>query len=147
MNVTLKDQILVDLNNLLPQIKKITAYIAQAEESWTSHYDRNDPEDLYLRGMFYRIGDVLDDAGQLIKRTTTQADHEGVLYKRPDGRYGLGDMYFTTGQLVEFYRTDPDDGDRWEPSRIDHDGHDYCLVVDRNLPLEGLRVRVKYIPR
>ncbi|MGO4953083.1 DUF5348 domain-containing protein [Paenibacillus peoriae] len=147
MSESMKNQIREKLENLLPQIKKVTHMITDAEESWTDHYDRNDPDDLYLRRMFYSIGDVLDDAGQLIKRTTTQAGHEGVLYKRPDSRYGLGDMYFTTGQSVEFYRTDPDDGDRWEPSRIDHDGHDYYLAVDRNLPLEGLRVRIKYIPR
>jgi hypothetical protein len=146
MSESLKNQIGVELENLLPQIKKVTAYITEAEESWTDHYDRNDPEDLYLRGMFYRIGDMLDDAGRVMEQTFAEVSDEGFLYKQPNSRYAFGGREFTSGEAIE-YMASHYDGDRWQFSRIGHNGEDYYLVADRNLPLEGLRVRVKYIPR
>lgn len=79
---SVKSQIREELEKLLPQIKKVTHMITDAEESWTTHYDQNNPEDLYLRGMFYRIGDMLDDANRLLVQTFAEVVDEGVLVKQ-----------------------------------------------------------------
>jgi hypothetical protein len=146
LNESMKNQIHAELEKLLPQIKKVTSMITQAEESWTDHYNRNNPDDLYLRGMFYRIGDMLDDARRVMDQTFAEVSDEGFLYKQGNGRYAFGGREFTSGEAIE-YMASHSDGDRWQFSRIGHNGEDYYLVADRNLPLEGLRVRVKYIPR
>ncbi|WP_256715629.1 DUF5348 domain-containing protein [Paenibacillus peoriae] len=141
-----KGQIREELDKLLPQIKKVTHMITDAEESWTDHYNRNDPEDLYLRSMFYRIGDMLDDANRLLVQTFAEVVDEGELIKQPNGRYSLHGRELTSGEPIEYLATD-DDGDRWVLSRIGHNGQDYCLETDRNFSLEELRIRIKYIPR
>lgn len=99
MSVTLKDQITVDLNNLLPQIKKVVAYINKAEEDWPNHYDRTDPDDLYLRSMFVQAGDKLDDAVRILKRAFAEPEEVGVLRKQGNGRYALGNREFTSVEL------------------------------------------------
>jgi hypothetical protein len=144
MSESMKDQIREELESLFPQIKKVSRMITDAEESWATHYDRNDPDDLYLRRMFYSIGDLLDDAGRLLTQTFADVVNEGSLYNQINGRYSLHEREFTSGEQLEYLLSD-DDGDRWEPSRIGHNGEDYYLLADRNLPLEGLHVRVKQL--
>lgn len=141
----MKYQIQTELQKLLPQIKKVTLMINAAEEEWTAHYDRNNPEDLYLRSMFYRISNELQDGGKLISRAFTEVDVEGVLRKQSNGRYGFDYVELTTGEPVEYLLRDSEDGDRWVLSRIDHSGEDYCLWNNKGLPLEGLRVRIKLV--
>ncbi|AJS61595.1 hypothetical protein UB51_16880 [Paenibacillus sp. IHBB 10380] len=143
--IEVKDKIKAELEELLPQIKKITLMINAAEEDWTTHYDRNNPEDLYLQGMFYLISNELQDGGRLIGRALTEVNAEGVLKKKPNGRYGFGDVELTTGEPVEYLLQDPEYGDRWILSRIDHNGENYYLWNNPGLPLEGLRVRIKWV--
>ncbi|WP_431090835.1 DUF5348 domain-containing protein [Paenibacillus sp. 8b26] len=119
MSESIKNQIHMELENLLSRIEKITSMIVQAEESWTSHYDRNDPEDMYLRGMFYRIGDMLDDANRLLVQTFAEVVDEGVLIKQSNGRYSFHGRELTSGEPIE-YLVQNDDGDRWALSRIGH---------------------------
>jgi hypothetical protein len=144
MSESMKNQIREELEKLLPKIKKVTRLITVAEEDWTEHYDHTSPDDLYLRGMFYRIGDMLDDAGRLVGKTFAEVVEEGVLCKQSNERYSLHGNEFTSGSSLE-YLAKGDDGDYWEHSRIEHNGHDYYLVADRDLPLEGLCVRIKHV--
>lgn len=143
----MKAQIQVELEKLLPQIKKVSDMISTAEEDWPTHYDRTLPEDLYLRGMFYQIQDKLDAARRLARRTVAPVLKDGVLHKRSDGRFGLHDgTYFTSGESIEYLLTEPEEDARWVSSRIEHDGDDYCIVGRKGLSLQGLRVRIKEIP-
>nr|WP_226887803.1 DUF5348 domain-containing protein [Paenibacillus polymyxa] len=126
-------------------MQRVSQMIVTAEENWTAHYNRGNPDDQYLRGMFCRVGNLLDDAKRLLDQTFAEVVDEGVLTKNMGGRYALHGREFTSGQTLE-YLDQNDNGVRWKLSRIEHNGHDYYLVADRNLPLKGLHVRVKYIP-
>ncbi|MGM1022992.1 MAG: DUF5348 domain-containing protein [Bacillota bacterium] len=142
----MKNKLTVELKALLPRMQRVSQMIVTAEENWTAHYNRGNPDDQYLRKMFYRVGDLLDDAKRLLDQAFAEVVDEGVLTKNMGGRYALHGREFTSGQTLE-YLDQNDDGVRWELSRIEHNGEDYYLVADQNLPLKGLRVRVKYIPR
>lgn len=143
----MKNQIQAELEKLLPQIKWVTNMIKEAEEAWPTHYDRTQPDDMYIRGMFYLIEDKLNDARRLIRFMVAPVLKEGVLHKRPDGRYGLQDgTYFSSSGYIEYLLTEPGEDARWVSSRIEHNGEDYCIVGRKGLSLQGLRVRIKEIP-
>lgn len=143
----MKNQIQAELEKLLPQIKWVTNMIKEAEEGWTTYYDRTQPDDLYLRGMFYQIQDKLNDARRLIRFAVAPVLKEGILLKRPDGRYGLQDgTYFSSSGSIEYLHTEPGEDSRWVSSRIEHNGEDYCIIGRKELPLQGLLVRIKEIP-
>ncbi len=143
----MKTQIQTELEKLEPQIKWVTNMIKEAEEDWPVHFNRTEPNDLYLQGMFYQIQGKLDDARRLIRHVVAPILKEGFLHKRSDGRYGLQDgTYFTSGGTIEYLLTEPGEDARWVNSRIEHDGTDYCIVANPKLSMEGLRVRVKQLP-
>ncbi|MNI72834.1 hypothetical protein D3C73_1287990 [compost metagenome] len=102
---------------------------------------------MYLRVMFYQIQGKLDDARRMLRRVVAPVLKEGVLRKRPDGRYGLQDgTYFTSGGSIEYLLVEPGEDARWVSSQVEHDGEDYCIVGRKGLSLQGLRVRIKEIP-
>ncbi|MEE4566296.1 DUF5348 domain-containing protein [Paenibacillus polymyxa] len=146
MNESMKNKIIVELEALLLRMQRVSRMIATAEENWTAHYNKENPEDQYIRGMFYRVGGLLDDAKRLLDQVFAEVVDEGVLTKNMGGRYALHGREFTSGQTLEYLHQN-DDGVRWELSRIEHNGHDYYLVDDRSIQLEGLRVRYKHIAR
>lgn len=141
----MKEKIQSALVNLEPQLKRVSKLIQDAENDGI--YNSENPEEMYLRGMFYQIQGKLNDARRLIRFTVAPVLKEGVLHKRSDGRYGLQDgTYFTSGGSIEYLLTEPGGGARWVSSRVEHDGEDYCIVGRKGLSLQGLRVRVKEIP-
>ncbi|ASA21985.1 DUF5348 domain-containing protein [Paenibacillus donghaensis] len=143
----MKSQIQVELEKLLPQIKRVTNMIKDAEEDWPAHFDRTNPDDLYLRIMFYQIQGKLDDVRRAIRSMVAPVLKEGVLFKRQNGRYELQDgTYFTSGESIEYLLEEPGEDSRWVSSRIEHNGEDYYLFGRMELPLQGLRVRIKDIP-
>jgi hypothetical protein len=146
MNESMKNKITVELEALLLRMQRVSQMIVTVEGNWPAHYNRENPEDQYLRGMFCRVGDILDDAKRLLDQAFAEVVDEGVLTKNMGGRYALHGREFTSGQTLECL-VQNDDGNRWEFSRIEHNGHDYYLVDDRSIPLEGLRVRYKHIAR
>ncbi|KAF6561964.1 DUF5348 domain-containing protein [Paenibacillus sp. EKM202P] len=146
MNGSMKNKITVELEALLSRMQRVSQMIVTAEENWTAHYNRGNPDDQYLRGMFCRVGNLLDDAKRLLDQTFAEVVDEGILTKNVGGRYALHGREFTSGQTLE-YQDQNDDGVCWELSRIEHNGYDYYLVDDCSIPLEGLRVRYKHIAR
>lgn len=108
----MKDQIQSELTKLLPQIELITKLAEEAEDDWTAHYNREDPNDLYLRSMFNSISDKLDDARRLMQQAVAPVVEEGMLQKRSDGRYGNRKAYYTSGSAIEYLLQVPDADDR-----------------------------------
>lgn len=144
----MKDQIQAELTKLMPQLKRVTKMIQEAGEDWPAHYDRTNPEDMYLQDIFYVVGDKLGDVEQLLRVAAAPVAEEGILRKGKSGRYSLNGSEFTSGQSIEYLDTGSDGDDpRWVYSRIEHDGTDYYIVRNPKLPLKGLRVRVKRISR
>ncbi|MCP3807154.1 DUF5348 domain-containing protein [Paenibacillus polymyxa] len=144
MSKSFKDQISNKLVRMIPQLNEVIGNIDSAEESWTSHYSQNNPQDMYLRDMFQRINEKLGMAIWLMFQAFGEVAEEGILRKRPDGRYGFGSTYFTTGSKVEYL----DHGDqevpaRWVYSHVQHNGKEYYISDNASLSLDGLLVRVK----
>ncbi|QWU17364.1 hypothetical protein SAMN04487895_104253 [Paenibacillus sophorae] len=144
----MKDQIQAELQKLMPQFKRVTKMIQEAEDSWTAHYDRTNPDDMYLRDIFNVVGDKLGDVEQLLRVAAAPVAEEGILRKGKNGRYSLNGSEFTTGQSIEYLDAGYDGYDpRWVYSRIEHNGTDYYIVRSPKLLLNGLKVRIKRISR
>lgn len=142
----MKNEIKKELSNLLPQMRKINEMISKAEYSWTDHFDPNDPDDMYLRTMFYRISDKLDDVLLIAQRVGDEVLAEGNLIKNSAGRYQISstDFYFTSGSSIEYLRQDEyGDGAEWISSRIEHNGEDYYIAADPKLKMSGITARIK----
>ncbi|KAA1180891.1 DUF5348 domain-containing protein [Paenibacillus sp. B2(2019)] len=102
---------------------------------------------MYLRSMYYKIGDKLNDVRHIIRQVTSPVIEEGIVRKNSSVRYELpsGD-YFTSGSTIEYFFTYSDGESRWIYSRIEHIGEDYYIVDNSNIQLEGLLVRVNQLP-
>jgi hypothetical protein len=148
----MKEQIKADLKKLLPQFKQLSEAIQNTEASWTNHYNQDDPEDLYLRTIFYKISDKLDDVISLSNYVFATVVGEGILRKNSLGHYECGEShYYTSGSPIEFLYYDKDD-DRYEwcSSTVEHDGNDYYIVGYKDVKdvkMEGLKVRIKMLNR
>ncbi|MEK4106891.1 DUF5348 domain-containing protein [Paenibacillus sp. FSL R10-2791] len=141
----MKEQIKSALANLEPQLKRVSNLIQDAENEGI--YNSKDPEDQYLRGMFYKIADYLDDARRYTRQVIAPVIEEGILHKGKDGRYATGKKaYYTSGAAIEYLYVDPSDDSRWIYSHVEHNGNDYFIANTPNLPMERLKVRVKQLP-
>lgn len=127
----MKDKIQDELEKLLPKIKKISKMIVEAEEDWTSNFDRNDPQDLYLRTMFYRINGSLQDGGRLISRILAEVDYEGVLSKLSNGRTDLVVLSLRqVNKLSTYFRN----------MRMEIDGYILILLTTGKIIVSGMTV-------
>ncbi|WP_028590332.1 DUF5348 domain-containing protein [Paenibacillus massiliensis] len=144
MGKSLKDKIAMELEELLPRLQRISTTIATAEEEWGVHYDRQEPEEQYLRNMFYRAGDLMNDAARLLEQTFDEVRDQGFLQKQSNGRYALNGTELFSNSPIEFLHVN--DGVRsWVATRIEHFDGDYRLVGYRDIPLEGLHIRIKRV--
>ncbi|MEC0167406.1 DUF5348 domain-containing protein [Paenibacillus graminis] len=140
----------VDLEKLLPKLKKVSERIQDAEDG--GEYDCCDPEAMYEQAMLQRILGELTDLIPLVRQLVAPVAREGTLRKNRAGRYELASStYFTTGSPIEFLYTYPD-GDsrresRWIYSRVEHNGSDYYIAGYPEQKMNGLWVRVKEISR
>ncbi|MNO68958.1 hypothetical protein D3C76_598040 [compost metagenome] len=141
----MKKVIQVELEKLEPQIKWVTNMINEAENE--GGYNQGNPQEMYLRVMFYHIGSKLDEVRRYIRQVTAPVIEEGILHKGKDGRYAAGKhAYYTSGASIEYLYVDPSDDSRWIYSHVEHNGNDYYIANTPDLPMEGLKVRVKKLP-
>ncbi|SEL31103.1 hypothetical protein [Paenibacillus sp. OK003] len=54
----MKEQIEKELKALLPRIQQVVSMVQESEENWTADYDQNDPDDQYVRHMFYQTANL-----------------------------------------------------------------------------------------
>jgi hypothetical protein len=139
-----KDDIKSELNKLFPQLKKVTRMIEDAEDNWTNHFNRNDPDDMFLRNMFNRISDQLEKARRTIHTIKLPIIEEGTLKKNSSGRYEIrSGHYYTSGSEIEFlFKNSYDDEECWILSSVEH-REDYYIVSHPKLEMAGLKVRVR----
>lgn len=81
----MKEHIEKELKALLPRIQQVVSMIQESEENWTAGYGQNDPDDQYVRHMFYQTADLLDDAGRLLKKVFKEPIIVGRLSKGDNG--------------------------------------------------------------
>ncbi|OMF17022.1 hypothetical protein BK131_03340 [Paenibacillus amylolyticus] len=137
-----KYQIQAELEELLPRMQRVFKQIKDMEDEWSNHYDRNDPEEQYQRGMFYKAGDLMDDAARVLTQAFAEVRDEGHVYLQSNGRYELNGTELFSGSPIEFLAVDADPP-RWVATHIEHYDGDYRLVNHREVPLDGLHVRNK----
>ncbi|MEK3747887.1 DUF5348 domain-containing protein [Paenibacillus sp. FSL E2-8871] len=138
----MKNLIQVELEKLEPRIKWVTNMINEAENEGV--YNEGDPQEMYLRGMFYQISSKLDEVRRYIRQVTAPVIEEGILHKGKDGRYTTGKhAYYTSGASIEYLFEDSTGESRWVYSHVEHNGNDYYIVNTPDCSMEGLKVRVK----
>ena len=144
----------MDINAVLEQMAELKIKIDEILSAST--YD----EHADLRGLHVDLGDSgqrfllkelraimrkLADTGGSIEYLFRPVKEVGLLHRDKDGKYKTGQGYsYRSGSLIEFLLQD-DSGEVscWVPTKVEHDGEDYYLVGYEDIPLEGLRVRVR----
>ena len=108
-------------------------------------YDRADMDHLYAMEHLERFLEKLKNAAVELDHVTGPVLYEGTLHRTPSGRYGIGDYDLSAGAHLEYICRDRRYGGApcWRYSQIERRGEDYCLTAQRELPLEGLYVRIK----
>lgn len=93
-----------------------------------------------LQGMVEKLASVKSRADYLSKEVKSM----GKLRKNSRDRYELDGKEFTCGDRIEalvddgFYRVP-----YWTVTSVEHDGQDYYLVGNKNVKLQGLKVRIR----
>ncbi len=113
--------------------------------------DSNNPDQLLLVEELRKIMLNIYDASYTISYLQKPIKGEYVLHQNSGGRYECSAHEFTCGNCIEYYAYDNWEGHyRWIISRVEHDGDDYYIVNSKslssdgnNVPLEGLRVRIR----
>ena len=103
-----------------------------------------DPDSLMLREELTDVLNHLEAASNILTYLNKRVVGESTLYKKSNGRYGCETREYSCGNRIEFYGYDEDlEKYRWYISRIEHDGNDYYLVGFRNVPIDGLKIRIR----
>lgn len=107
-------------------------------------FDRSNFDETLFYDEFYSIMKKLDNICFTVKYLNTKVYGEYTIYKNSAGRYECSEYTYTSGSTIEFLYYDKFDAKyKWVISQVEHNGIDYYIVDYRNLPLEGLRVRVR----
>lgn len=97
-------------------------YISQLNSILESLYD-------VTRNINYLISDVIGDF---------------ILHKNEKGRYECEVREFVSGCSIEaLIYDDFYEKPTWVKTSIEHDGDDYYLVANKNISLEGLKIRIR----
>lgn len=139
----MKERMVKELSNLENTLKYITKDLQKMEDSWTDHFNENDPEDMYLRSSFNRIEDKLSDVRRMLGGIGAEVVAQGRLRHNIAKRYeieGTG-HYFTSGSSIEVLY----EGE-WIPSSVEHNGEDYYLTSLKSVSMSGLMARAKQYP-
>lgn len=104
-------------------------------------------KDRFMGKQLRFMQDKLDEVVWKIDYLSNEVTDEGYLVKRNDGRYALStnlDEYWTCGRAIEVFIIDEEDDyyNDWVLSRVEYN-EDYYIVACPNMPMEGLRVRVR----
>lgn len=138
-----------DLHDQLSELNKTIGQII-TRSGFDIHNDlydlegSSDPDSLMLREELTDVLDHLDSASSILTYLNKEVIGEYTLHKNDNGRYSCEIREYTCGNRIEFYGYDDDiEKYRWRISRIEHDGSDYYIVGFRDLPLDGLRIRIR----
>lgn len=87
----------------------------------------------------------LDDVEDAIRYIAKPVREMGKLRKNASGRYELYSGHdYHCGSVIEALVSDGRyDVPYWARTRVEHDGVDYYLVGYREVPMQGLTVRVR----
>lgn len=136
----------VKLNRSITQFLKFSTYPDYDDLSGLD-IDFADGEQLLLWEELRHITDNLADVQEYISYLTRPIVEESRLRKGPAGKYWtVKGHYYDCCSSIEALVTDEyHDVPYWTRTTVEHNGEDYYLVGYKNLPMNGLRVRVRSI--
>lgn len=138
------------LNEMLEKSKRLKSSlksffdeIYEIENNWTDVYGRN-ADDQYARNQLYKAAELLRQAHGELDALTSPVAAEGTLIRNSNGRFMLVGHELSSGYPIEYLEKDDfDDTEIWRRGRIEHYDGGYRIWKRPDIPLEGLRVRIK----
>ena len=108
-------------------------------------FDPEDPEHRYAMEHLERYLEKLKTAAAEMDRLTGAVLYEGRLSRTSSGRFGIGGYDLSAGAHLEYLSRDGryDGRPYWKYSQVERWGETYRLTEEKDLPLEGLYVRIR----
>lgn len=144
----------MDINTVLEQMAELKIKIDDILKASTYdehadlrglRVDYKDCDQLFLLKELRSIMGKLVDAGSSIEYLFRPVKETGSLHRDADGKYETGQGYpYRCGSLIEaLLQEDLQEVPCWILTKVEHDGEDYYLVGYEDIPMDGLRVRVR----
>ena len=134
----------VKLNRSISQFLKFSTYPDYDDLSGLD-IDRTDSEQLLLWEELRRITDKLADVQEYVSYLTRPITEVSILRKGTAGKYrtAKGHFYDCRSSIEALVTDEYHEVPYWTRTVVEHNGEDYYLVGYKNLPMKGLRVRVR----
>ena len=132
------------LNRSITQFLKFTTYSDYIDLSGLD-IDFNDGEQLLILDELRVITDRLADVQEFISYLAHPIVEVSRLRKGVSGKYQTAKgYYYECGSRIEAFVSDEyREVPYWTRTTVEHNGKDYYLVGYRDVPMKGLRVRVR----
>ena len=142
LNMTLAEAI--KLNRSITQFLKFSTYMDYDDLSGLD-IDFSDGEQLLLLEELRRITDKLADVQEYVSYLTRPIMEVSILRKGTAGKYrtARGHFYDCRSSIEALVTDEYHEVPYWTRTIVEHNGEDYYLVGYKNLPMDGLRVRVR----
>ena len=134
----------VKLNRSILQFLKFSIYTDYDDLSGLD-IDRTDSEQLLLWEELRRITDKLADVQEYVSYLTRPITEVSILRKGTAGKYrtAKGHFYDCRSSIEALVTDEYHEVPYWTRTVVEHNGEDYYLVGYKDLPMKGLRVRVR----
>ena len=134
----------VKLNRSITQFLKFSTYTDYDDLSGLD-IDCTDGEQLLLWEELRRITDKLAEVQEYITYLTQPITEVSVLRKGTAGKYrtAKGHFYDCRSTIEALVTDEYHEVPYWTRTVVEHNGEDYYLVGYKDLPMNGLRVRVR----
>ena len=141
------DMALVQMKGLkcrIDDILNVTTYDEHADLRGL-HADRKHSDQLFQLRELQKIMRKLADIGGSIEYLFRPVQETSTLHKDENGEYRTEKgFYYRSGSLIEvLLQGDTNEAACWVQTKVEHDGEDYYLAGYEDIPMEGLRVRVR----
>ena len=145
---------MADINYIMRQASELQPGISRLLHNST--YDRyddlsgleinyEDSEQLFLLDELRGVMEKLADVDYILRCMSQPVVETGRLRKNASGRYETeSGHYYCCGSPIEaLVQDDRYEAAYWVRTSVEHDGEDYFLVGHRQVPLNGLMVRIR----
>ncbi len=128
----------------IDEIFSVTTYDEHADLRGL-HVDHKDSDQLFQLRELQKIMRKLADIGSSIEYLFRPVQETSTLHKDENGEYRTEKGYcYRSGSLIEaLLQDESNEVPCWVQAKVEHDGEDYFLVGYGDIPMEGLRVRVR----
>ena len=138
---------MAELSMALVQMKGLKSRIDDILNvtTYDEHADREDSDQLFQLKELRAIMRKLADIGGSIEYLFRPVQESSILCKDENGEYRTEKgYYYRSGSLIEvLLQGEPGEVPCWVQTKVEHDGEDYYLAGYDDIPMEGLRVRVR----